>query len=498
MFRILIVEDEKIERETLADILSKKVDGCHEVISAKNGKEALALFREYQPQLVCADINLPGINGLDMIREMKEINTATQYLILSSYNYFEYAQQAIRLGVNDFILKPYNISEFIEVVHHIILKTKKEQPASLAVQQNVQQITPMLERECLYAIVSDEAEIELRRRVHLLREDVKSGFCFIIREKGVSDTEITEYLQLFGENAYPLHTRIHGSLVCFILYAQVLEKDLLEEIHMHLETIKSWHKEIGIGAAANDIADFYRSFLLAREHVGIEIGIWEQLTIFVKEKNPTHFYCSKAESFMESFDKSDEEAFKKELRIVTDELMSCDAKEIKEALDALYHELLTLIQKQYPQIDVKEFFLLPLQLTSNIYQDFPLNLSLNLKKMEHLIEEERFRNTNYLVKEALYYIEQNYRKQIVLADLADYLRVSPFHISRLLSASLHKSFTELVAEKRVEASKVLLKSDERIKEIAGDVGFQGQSYYNKIFKKYTGMTPKEYRNKIKS
>lgn len=110
------------------------------------------------------------------------------------------------------------------------------------------------------------------------------------------------------------------------------------------------------------------------------------------------------------------------------------------------------------------------------------------------IVEERFRNTNQLVRQAVRYIDANYRKQITLSDMADALQVSPFYLSKLLNNSLHKTFTELVSERRVEASKELLKSGKRIKEIAYEVGFQGQNYFTKIFKKYTGVTPKMYKN----
>ena len=78
--------------------------------------------------------------------------------------------------------------------------------------------------------------------------------------------------------------------------------------------------------------------------------------------------------------------------------------------------------------------------------------------------------------------------------MADALQVSPFYLSKLLNNSLHKTFTELVSERRVEASKELLKSGKRIKEIAYEVGFQGQNYFTKIFKNYTGVTPKMYKN----
>ena len=122
------------------------------------------------------------------------------------------------------------------------------------------------------------------------------------------------------------------------------------------------------------------------------------------------------------------------------------------------------------------------------------SLHMQMHRLYDPIVEERFRNTNQLVRQAVRYIDANYRKQITLSDMADALQVSPFYLSKLLNNSLHKTFTELVSERRGEASKELLKSGKRIKEIAYEVGFQGQNYFTKIFKKYTGVTPKMYKN----
>ena len=76
---------------------------------------------------------------------------------------------------------------------------------------------------------------------------------------------------------------------------------------------------------------------------------------------------------------------------------------------------------------------------------------MQIHRLYDLIAEEKFRNTNLLVRHAIRYIDSNYRKQITLSDMADALQVSPYYISKLLSSSLNKTFTELVSERRVEA-----------------------------------------------
>lgn len=499
MYHILVVEDEKIERETLISILKDHVKDCDEILSARNGLEAVELYKKYHPCLLCADINLPGMNGLDMIREMKKEQAETQYLILSSYNYFEYAQEAIRLGVTDFILKPYNIPSLVETVQRVV-KEIRQAHLSDALQEKLNRITPMLERECLYAVVSNESEIEIYRHVHQIDKALCSGLCLVFHE--LDNTALVNVLleRMRKEGYRCIFEQVHDTGIMLMLYDQIITQEhvhILEEI---LLDDMFCTLSIGAGPVVNDVSHLHLSFELAREHIGCDgKELHDHLCALqsdtAKQILPIE---DEAELLMNCFMMNDETALKKEINRLSEYLMIKQPEDIIRISDTLYVELLEKVKQKYPDLDTQNLHLMALHLSNSLYQDIPLNLNLNIKKIYRLIDEERFRNTSHLVKDALHYIDQNYQKQIVLADLADHLKVSPYHISRLLSASLHKTFTELIAQKRVEASKELLKSGERIKEIANIVGFQGQSYYNKIFKKYTGMTPKEYRNKIKS
>lgn len=155
MYKILIIEDEQIERETLYKILHDNFT-LKGLYMAKNGKEALDVFEREKPEIVLADINIPGINGLEVIRRIKQQQQDTSFLVLSSYNYFEYAQEAIRLGVSDFILKPYNIEHLKEVVDRLIhqhREKRKEQQQHDELLEKIEKITPVVENECLYAII---------------------------------------------------------------------------------------------------------------------------------------------------------------------------------------------------------------------------------------------------------------------------------------------------------------------------------------------------------
>lgn len=121
MTNVLIVDDEKIEREGLKYLLSRE-EGERKVFEASNGKQALQIIRTEDIQLILTDIKMPHMDGLELSRRAKEENPALQIVIFSGYSDFSFAQEAIRYGVTEYILKPVNPDDF----HKVIQKAEKE------------------------------------------------------------------------------------------------------------------------------------------------------------------------------------------------------------------------------------------------------------------------------------------------------------------------------------------------------------------------------------
>lgn len=499
MFSIMIIEDEQIERESLHKIIKDNFSQCEEVICAKNGKEALALYEECHPNIILADINIPGLNGLEVIRRIKEMDEECEFLILSSYNYFEYAQEAIRLGAGDFILKPYNISLLKEALQKVIEHIYEKRNESLdksELLEKIEKITPMLENECLYGILANEDELILRKSLRLLDPTICSGFCLILKGLSYDCTYIKQIASGFKEMGYRcIRELFHGLQIFYILGNHALEKDDIISLSSYIEQCKNSEYQYGIGPVESDIANFHHSFIIARDRIGESDEVYEQLSNesqhFMKKDLHMQHYVDR---FLQVFAKMDEEGLKKILNQLGLQLIPLDSKQILHCVSELFIALKEKVQVDYPLAGIQELEITPLKISTNIYQEVPLYLHFNIHKIYDAIVKERFKNTNLLVKQAIYYIDHNYRKQITLSDMAEALQVSPYYLSKLLNNAMNKTFTELVSERRVEASKELLKTNKRIKEIAYEVGFQGQNYFTKIFKKYAGVTPKIYKN----
>ena len=121
MIHVLIVDDERIEREGLKYLLSMK-EGEREIYEASNGKQALQIIRTEDIQLLLTDIKMPHMDGLELARRAKEEKPGLQIIIFSGYNDFTFAQEAIRYGVTEYILKPVDPDNF----HSVIEKVEKE------------------------------------------------------------------------------------------------------------------------------------------------------------------------------------------------------------------------------------------------------------------------------------------------------------------------------------------------------------------------------------
>lgn len=116
MYKVLIIDDEVFIREGMKQIIPWKELGCELIGEAQNGEEGIEKMIQYGADIVISDIRMPKKNGLEMIDEMKSINKNIQIIILTGFREFEYAQQAIRLGVLRFLLKPSKLDEIKEAI----------------------------------------------------------------------------------------------------------------------------------------------------------------------------------------------------------------------------------------------------------------------------------------------------------------------------------------------------------------------------------------------
>ena len=123
MYRILIADDEQIEKMVLYRTLEKNFGSQSEIWQAENGREALELFDEKDIQIAVLDIEMPGINGIEAAQEMRKRKPSCNIIFLTAYDEFSYAKKAIAVRALDYLLKPYQEEELIAVMEEAMRLT---------------------------------------------------------------------------------------------------------------------------------------------------------------------------------------------------------------------------------------------------------------------------------------------------------------------------------------------------------------------------------------
>lgn len=138
MYKVVIVDDEPIIVEGISKVVPWKDYDCAIVATASNGEEGLAVIREHRPDILLSDIAMPNMDGLKMIAALRVEYPETMVTILTGYRDFDYAQQAIRLGVHRFLLKPSNMDEIEEAVGSMVAILKQNQVSSDTLEEIVE------------------------------------------------------------------------------------------------------------------------------------------------------------------------------------------------------------------------------------------------------------------------------------------------------------------------------------------------------------------------
>ncbi len=127
MYSVLIVEDEYLQTEAMKSMINSRIENVKVVATAENGEEAVEKFKKFNPDIVLMDIQIPKINGLEASKLIKEINRNVSIIILTAHSEFEYARKAIKIDVDDYILKPARPEKVIEVINNSIRKLDESQ-----------------------------------------------------------------------------------------------------------------------------------------------------------------------------------------------------------------------------------------------------------------------------------------------------------------------------------------------------------------------------------
>lgn len=512
MKRIMLVDDEILTRESIKNCVNWNAEGFVYCGDASDGEMALPLIEEWQPQILITDIKMPFMDGLELATIVRKNYPHIKIIILSGHDEFQYAQKAIRIGVEDYCLKPVGSKDLLELLHKASKKIdlelqKKETEAyskdklladlcgglintSKALEISTSYSISIISRYYAVAIIdlaspdNEMEQIESKRRS--IEQQLNSYF--------PPEVETLNYVPSRTELVYLLKCNDHDML-----------QDCLQQFPSWLSQCSSQlscFAALGIGGIQQRLQGLHLSYLeaedeknkqrlfqqgqqearslLAETTVEQPIVNRERFIEFVKMGTPAQL-----DAFLQTFCKEMEHLSWNSsmygvylVNELTLEAFHTARSNFSAALN--YSEQQHTMQQQVKHIQSIEQC-----------KQYLSNLFLLLWEWRALGSNQY---SELIMKVKQYIAEHYHHNQLSLQEISRHVGVSPSHLSKIFSQEAKQTLTEFITQTRIQKAMELLKTTRyKTFEIAFEVGYQDQHYFSNIFKKLTGMTPMEYR-----
>lgn len=523
--KVLLVDDEYLQREGLRKTIDWERWGMQVVAAAENGEQALELVRELRPDLVITDICMPFMDGLQLTEAVKQFAPETEIVILTCYDEFEYAKRAIKLGVNDYVMKPVELEYMDNLLRDIAAR-------QYANSQRVEQAREEKRRETITAAVYRRGDpmILQQQVLECGLENIRACCCVMIKILGYRYAQDTFSVEELDRHFQHFHRLIRKRTETLALLTEPRMEDgriLLVVGGADSAELRTRVNEVRSSLSAdNDLLNEF-PFLcaVADERPGIaqlRESYCQCLSImkreFLTEKTTFAVYNSSASNgpakpldisadiakFMESVRTFDHKIIQINLLAIADRIR--DQNERTEVygqmfVAAVYNDTIQLLQDL--GVEATDIFNDPMGeyhkiAVSGSLQRYMDGVDKLLKTICAYVERNRGSTQNTIVERARRFIDAHYADSALsLQTVAEEVDMSPSYFSILFKQTIERSFINYLTDLRMERAKYLLcKTNYKAYEICFMVGYDNPTYFSTLFKRYTGVSPKEYRGNI--
>lgn len=511
MYKILIVDDEELIRRGLKYAIKWEEMGFQVTDEADNSEDALEKLERNNFDVVITDIRMPGIDGLEMTKLLKQKYPSVKVVIISGYNEFDYAVSAIQLKVENYVLKPIRKEKIKEVFKKLKEELDKENDTFVKIRES----TTLAKEHVLSRLISNDYQnieeiIEILNSLEIVLTD--SDYCIVALKINNIEEYISRFFQgrsNFLKNAFVsefsqyLVTTIHSNFVILVPYEQTVEvlntiKEFLNK-KMQLEVKVSY--KIGIGKRYSSLDYMPISYNEAIEALNSNQG--ENIT----------FYGDLTE-------KKNDDAYKKVYaqKQLISAIESSQVNKVNELIDILFVD--------FQKADINTAYNWCLNTIYSLLKYFNVNEIHNFKVVNNLDITEIFFHKNFkavklwfkenlmsiigilkqiasepvvsLVTNAQNIIQNEYyKKEISLADVAKRLNVSSGYLCTVFKQVTGVNFTTFLTDVRMEnARRLILDSSYKVYEIAYKLGYSSPRYFTDTFRKYFGVSPSDYKSRL--
>ena len=547
MLRLMIVDDEQIIREALSSMIDYTSLGYEVIATAKNGMEAYDRIRDDYPDVVITDIKMPFMDGLTLARLAKKEIPGLKVVILSGYDDFNYAKQAIGIGVEDYLLKPITKNALIERLSEIRSryeheKTQKEYYEKF--QREMQAYEKNSSRDFFEALVDGSMDMmEVYKRAEKLGLDIVAEAYNVLIFTMNCDEDFSgqrdEYSSWEAESLELLENFFagHSSAMLFrsniFSYGVLLkgQREAIEEntracvdeirkILSRQDGRREWF--LAVGQSVERLSQIQKSYHTASRAFS-QRYLYDENILYYDEMETMEHPGGQAETEDNAYlQKVDVNAMNPAIlqKFLSNGLQEETENFVKDYFYAIGQEPMeSLVFRNYVILNVRFSvisFIKGLGCDTNEMEsaDTEEVLAESGKNMESAIayakkmisqaieiRDQNSGNKNRsILKTAVDFIDSHYMdEEISLNTVANVANVSSNHFSALFSQNMGQTFIEYLTTLRMNKAKELLRcTGMRSSEIAGEIGYKDAHYFSYLFKKTQGMTPTQYRNGAKT
>ncbi|MCR4580147.1 MAG: response regulator [Treponema sp.] len=531
MYSVFVVDDEPIVLEGIRSKIDWEEGGFIFAGEASDGEIALSMLQELKPDILITDIKMPFMDGLELSAAIKKIQPWIKIIILSGHDEFDYAKKAISIGIEDYLLKPFTPQELLDSLNKTAAQIDKERKQLSDISKLKAELKSnevLLKKEFLNNLVHGSADTNtIMQKCSELGINLISRYYKVLISRIESRTgnlqaeeEACSLLNSYSSAINEAVSFFHHSNLLVCIFKGSSQEELDDKAFRAAETI---------GHIARKTQDCIVLTAMGKrvEHLSqLKISYEDAKNILSVRKNPEENTIISSDDMEENnniSNSSDTKTGFLELK-ENDPLVDRLKYASKNDISAIIEEYMTLIRNNPGQFNVFASYILVdlIFAVSKLIEKLGGDIKvLNPEILQRSFIDEAVRNEKDfteklkavltftleyrdskvtgkyadVILKAKQFIEENYADQnTTLTSVAQAVCLSPNHFSAIFSQECKSTFIEYLTNVRIENAKRLIRdTDMKGYDIAYECGFSDPHYFSYIFKKNTGLSPREYK-----
>ncbi|SDE25499.1 two-component system, response regulator YesN [Paenibacillus sp. UNCCL117] len=538
MYRLIIVDDEVSTRTGLRDYFEWSAYGIEVAGEAGNGEAGLALARSVKPHIVLTDVKMPGMNGIELAKRLREEDPGVKIVFISGYDDVEYLKSALKMDAIDYILKPINRKELASVFDKIVKLTDSEREQHDLfnhLNAKLQQSFPLLREKFLHRLLHETQwhPGELERQIEFLELSLpsESDYCAIaisvddeevaferlsqreIELTGFSIQNICEEIVAKYMQGYIVEQRkgVFAGILCIRTEAETealyeMLTELKEQLDDFLKRLMDISLSIGVGSPVRRLTELHHSYRQANDALHQKLFLGKNRLILIdqlytREQSDFRTIRSRIDKLASMLKSADEDGMMTQLAELFDDIVRNRNMNVKSC--RMTGQNLLLVASQFlMEIDAwsEELERAEEQARDSMFRletisEMQTAVQTYYRLACRAIHDKKSKKSRNVIERIKSVMESRYHENLTISGIAEEVYLTTTYVCLIFKQETGYTLNDYLTKVRMDKAIEMLKDPaSKLYDICYAIGYSEPSYFSKQFKKYTGLSPSEYRN----